>query len=109
VDALTSTNQGYTASYDADGDMICRAPSSSLTCSGTATGQSMTYDQLRRLLHWQNQTNSPTTWEGYVYDGEGQRVERAVTTGGTTTVTYAIGSYEDVTAAPPSNTMARVR
>jgi YD repeat-containing protein len=64
VDALTSASSGYTASYDAAGDMTCRAPSSSLTCSGTATGQVLVYDQLRRLLHWQNQTNSPTTTEG---------------------------------------------
>jgi RHS repeat-associated protein len=107
VDALTSASSGYTASYDAAGDMTCRAPSSSLTCSGTATGQSMTYDHLRRLLHWQNQTSSPTTWEGYVYDGEGQRVERAVTTGGTTTVTYTIGSYEDVTTVNGTTTITK--
>ncbi len=107
VDAVTSTSGGYTASYDAAGDMTCRAPSSSLTCSGTATGQSMLYDQLRRLLHWQNQTSSPTTTEGYVYDGEGQRVERAVTTGGTTTVTYTIGSYEDVTSVNGSTTITK--
>jgi hypothetical protein len=64
VDALTSASSGYTASYDAAGDMSCRAPSSSLTCSGTATGQVLVYDQLRRLLTWKNQTNSPTTTEG---------------------------------------------
>jgi RHS repeat-associated protein len=104
VDALTSASSGYTASYDAAGDMTCRAPSSSLTCSGTATGQVLVYDQLRRLLTWKHQTNSPTT-EGYVYDGEGNRVERAVTTNGTTTVTYTIGSYEDVTTVNGSTTI----
>src|SRR6185437_3548484 len=43
--AATSVSSGssqYTASYDAAGDMQCRAPSSSTTCSGTKTGQSLT-------------------------------------------------------------------
>ena len=74
LDAVTSTAGGYTASYDATGDMTSRAPTTSLTWTGTPTGQTMTYDAMRRLLSWQNTASSPTSTASYAYDGEGKRV-----------------------------------
>ncbi|HEU5375219.1 MAG TPA: hypothetical protein VFV38_07260, partial [Ktedonobacteraceae bacterium] len=39
--ALMATSNGYSAAYDAAGNLTCRAPSSSTTCSGTQTGQQL--------------------------------------------------------------------
>ena len=36
--AATSSTSGETASYDTNGDMQCRAPTSATTCAGTPTG-----------------------------------------------------------------------
>ncbi|HKV83119.1 MAG TPA: hypothetical protein VJN88_01090 [Ktedonobacterales bacterium] len=73
----------YSASYDAAGDMTCRAPTSSDTCSGTPTGAVMMYDNERRLATWQNTPSNPTSTASYWYDGEGARV--AQTLNGVTT------------------------
>ena len=107
---MSSGSSQYTASYDAAGDMQCRAPSSSTTCSGTKTGQSLTWDVEGRLATWQNTTTSPTVTTKYLYDGEGNRVVQQVTdsTAGTTTTTTTsyIGSLETyaiTTSSGPSN------
>jgi len=43
------------ASYDAAGDMTCRAPSSSQTCTGSQpSGQTWQYDAERHLVQWQS-------------------------------------------------------
>jgi RHS repeat-associated protein len=107
LDAVTSTGGGYTASYDATGDMTCRAPNSSLTCSGTPTGQQLSYDAMRRLISWQNATNSPTMTATYAYDGEGERVEQQVTTNGTTTTTLYIGAYEEISITGSQTTTTK--
>jgi hypothetical protein len=72
--AATSVSGGYSASYDAAGNMQCRVPSSATTCAGTATGQALTWDVEGRLSNWQNTTTNPTVTAKYFYDGEGQRV-----------------------------------
>ncbi len=97
--AVTSIGGGtYTASYDAVGDMTCRAPNSSQTCSGTPTGATMTYDAERRLSSWQNTPTSPTVQTAYLYDGEGQRIEAWQNTSGTQTTTgYLMGGVEERT------------
>ena len=81
--AATSVSLGashYTASYDAAGDMVCRAPSSATTCAGASpTGQQLTWDVEGRLAAWQNTPTSPTTTAQYLYDGAGQRVVQQVT------------------------------
>jgi hypothetical protein len=43
---------GHTASYDASGDMTCRAPTSSQTCSGGSTRRQLAYDNEGRLVSW---------------------------------------------------------
>ena len=101
--AATSVSSGssqYTASYDAAGDMTCRAPSSATTCAGgSPTGQQLTWDAEGRLAAWQNTPTSPTLSASYLYDGEGNRVVQQVTdsTTGMTTTTSYIGSLETVT------------
>lgn len=41
----------YTASYDAAGDLVCRAPTGSASCTGGAnTGQQLTWDSEGRLV-----------------------------------------------------------
>ena len=75
--------------------MTCRAPSNTVTCSGTPTGAAMTYDAERRLATWQNTPSNPTSTAAYWSDGEGHRV--AQTYNGVTT--YYIGGDEDVTGA----------
>jgi RHS repeat-associated protein len=92
--AATSTSGNYTATYDATGDLTCRAPTSATTCAGTQTGAQLTYDAEGRLTHWQNAPSSPTTTDDYVYDGEGNRLAQKVISGGTTTTTYYMGTEE---------------
>ncbi len=96
--AATSIGTGYTASYDASGNMTCRAPTSGATCAGsTPTGAQLTYDNEGRMTAWQNAPGSTSTSAtGYLYDGEGQRVAQQVTQGGTTSVTVYIGNLEEV-------------
>ncbi len=96
--AVTSIGGGvYTASYDAVGDLTCRAPNSSQTCAGTPTGATLAYDAERRLAHWQNTPSTPTSQDDYLYDGSGQRVEQYVNTSGTITSTaYLLGGVEEV-------------
>src|SRR6185312_4010989 len=63
--AVTSIATGgttaYSASYDAGGNMTCRAPTISATCSGTPTGAVLSFDNEGRLSTWQNAPTSPTT------------------------------------------------
>jgi YD repeat-containing protein len=75
--------------------MTCRAPTGSTTCSGTPTGQQLTYDNEGRLTQWQNTPSAPTSTDQYLYDGEGNRVEQQVTSSGTTTTVY-VGDIEHV-------------
>jgi YD repeat-containing protein len=109
--AATAVGYGtaYTASYDAAGDMVCRAPTSAASCGGSSsTGQVLAYDNERRLTSWQNTPSSPTTTAQYAYDGAGQRVAQQVTAGSTTTTTrYLAGGLEDVTlsGSPATTTM----
>jgi RHS repeat-associated protein len=107
LDAMTSTSGGDTSAYDTAGSMTCRAPTSSTTCSGTPSGQTMAYDQLRRMLTWQNTPSSPTQTASYVYDGEGERVQQAVTASGTTTTTSYIGGYEEYATNGTTNTTTK--
>jgi len=92
---------GYTAAYDASGDMTCRAPSGSQTCSGTPTGQLLTYDNEGRNTAWQNAQSSPSSTEQMAYDGEGNRVALQVNGG---TPTYYLGALEEIS---PSGTLTK--
>jgi RHS repeat-associated protein len=94
--AVTSTSDSYSAAYDAAGDMTCRSLTTATTCSGTQTGQQLSYDPEGRLTGWQNQASSPTSTANYLYDGEGNRVAMLTTVNGTTTLTTYIGSIEEV-------------
>ncbi len=94
---MGSGGSQYTASYDASGNMVCRAPSGSTTCAGgTPTGQQFTWDNEGRLTGWQNAPTAPTSTAQYLYDGEGNRVQQQVTSGSTTTTTTYIGALEQI-------------
>ncbi len=88
----------WTASYDAAGDMTCRAPSSAATCAGTTpTGAQLSYDNEGRLSAWQNAPgSSPTSSDQFLYDGAGQRVEQQTTSSGATTTTVYVGQLEEL-------------
>ena len=95
--AVTATSNGYSAAYDATGNLICRALTSTTSCSGSSpTGQQLSYDAQGRLSLWQNQPTSPTQTVNYLYDGSGTRVAMQSTVNGTTTLTSYIGSIEEV-------------
>jgi RHS repeat-associated protein len=95
----------YTASYDAAGNMTCRAPTSATTCSGgTPTGAPLTYDNEGWLNAWQNTPSSPTTTISYLYDGDGQRLAQQVTTSGTTTTTAYLSNIEEVATTGSTTT-----
>ena len=99
----------YTASYDAGGNMTCRAPSSSTTCSGTPTGAQLTYDNEGRLAGWQNTPSAPTTTDSFLYDGEGNRVEQQTTTNGSiiTSTVYVAGGLEEITSTGGTTTLTK--
>ncbi|HEU5383590.1 MAG TPA: RHS repeat-associated core domain-containing protein [Ktedonobacteraceae bacterium] len=94
--AVTSFSNSYSAAYDAAGNMICRSLTSATTCSGTQTGQQLSYDAQGRLSSWENQPTSPNQTANYLYDGSGNRVAMLITVNGTTTLTTYIGSIEEV-------------
>ncbi len=95
--AVTSTSNGYSATYDAAGNLICRALTMTTSCSGSSpTGQQLSYDAQGRLSLWQNQPAAPTETVNYLYDGSGNRVAMQSAVNGTTTLTSYIGSVEEV-------------
>lgn len=94
--AVTATSGGYSAAYDAAGNLVCRAPTSATTCTGTPTGQQLGYDAEGRVSSWQNQPGSPTQTANNLYDGDGNRVAMQTTTGGTTSTTAYINDIEEV-------------
>src|ERR1051326_6020218 len=105
VHAATSIGTQYTASYDAAGNMTCRAPSSGATCTGASpTGAQLGYDTEGRLASWQNQPTSPTSTAQFLYDGSGQRVAQQTTMAGTTTLTAYVGDLEEVSSNGGSTT-----
>jgi len=105
IHAATSIGSTYTASYDAAGNMTCRAPTSATTCAGSQpTGAQLSYDNEGRLIAWQNVPSSPTSTAAYLYDGEGNRVEQQTTQGGTTTTTIYVGGLEEITATGTTTT-----
>jgi RHS repeat-associated protein len=105
LDAVTSIGSTYTATYDAAGNMICRAPTSATTCVGSSpTGAQLSYDNEGRLIAWQNQPNNPTSTESILYDGEGRRVEQQITQGGTTSTTAYVENLEEVTTTGTTTT-----
>ncbi len=98
--AATSIGAGYTASYDAAGNMTCRATTSSSTCAGsTPTGAALRYDNEGWLIQWQNAPANPDKTAGYLYDGEGNRVAQQVTQNGTAATTVYVGNLEEVTTS----------
>ncbi|HEX6800132.1 MAG TPA: hypothetical protein VF116_20640, partial [Ktedonobacterales bacterium] len=98
--AATSTSGGYSATYDAAGDMTCRAPTSSTTCTGSSpTGAGLTYDNEGQLVAWTSALNGTPTpsRDTFAYDGEGARVAQQTTspTGIMTTTDYLLGGLEE--------------
>jgi RHS repeat-associated protein len=104
VHAATAIGAQYTARYDVAGDMTCRAPSSSTTCSGTQTAAQLGYDSQGQLTTWQNTPSSPTATAAFLTDGQGQRVAQQVTQGGTTTTTVYVGAVEEVSTSGSTTT-----
>jgi RHS repeat-associated protein len=103
--AATSAGTGYTATYDAAGNMTCRAPTGASTCAGGApTGAQLAYDNEGRLASWQSSPTAPSSTDGFLYDGQGQRVAQQVTQGGVTTTTVYIGGLEQVGTSGSSTT-----
>jgi RHS repeat-associated protein len=80
------------------------APSSAITCSGTPTGASLSYDNEGRLTAWQNAPSSPSSTDSFLYDGEGHRVEQVVTSGGATTSTVYVGTLEEIATSGATTT-----
>lgn len=94
--AVTSASNGYSAAYDAAGNETCRSLTSATTCSGTQTGQQLSYDAEGRLSAWDSQPASPAQTANYLYDGSGNRVAMLTSVNGTSTLTVYIGNIEEV-------------
>lgn len=122
--AVALVGRNYTATYDAGGNMVCRAPNSTLTCAPpagqTATGQQLGYDAAGRLTSWQDGTESPPNVAiTDAYDGEGNRVAQHVLSFGSAwTTAYLLGdtaetvegsgTFTDYLAVPGVGTAVRV-
>jgi RHS repeat-associated protein len=106
VHAVTSIGGSvYTATYDAAGDMTCRAPTTATTCTGsTPTGAQLGYDNEGRLSQWQNAPTSPKATDQFLYDGEGNRVAQQATQNSTTTTTVYVGNLEEVATTGGNST-----
>lgn len=100
-----SIGASYSASYDAAGNMACRAATSGTTCSGSnPSGAQLSYDNEGRLTAWQNAPGgSPTTSDGFLYDGTGNRLAQQITQNGVTTTTVYIGNFEEVSTTGGSS------
>ncbi len=106
LDAVTSA-PGYTATYDAAGDMACRAPTSSQSCPGSFA-QALSYDILHRLSGYINKTKYTTATATYVYDGENNRVEQLYSPRQlSTTTTQYIGAYEEIVTTGSTSTTTK--
>ncbi len=106
--AVSNAGSSYTAYYDAAGNMTCRSTTSTYNCTGTEhKGNQLTYDAEGRLSHWQDVKTSPTSQDDFLSDGEGNRVEQKVTTGGehggTTTIVY-VGNLEEASTTGTTTT-----
>jgi RHS repeat-associated protein len=104
--AVTSIGSAptYTASYDAAGNMTCRAPTSATTCTGTPTGAQLSFDTEGRLAQWA----SGVTTDTFLYDGNGNRIEQATTTGSSTvTTTYVAGGQEEIASNGSTTTLTK--
>ncbi len=75
---VDSGTDDYSATYDASGNMLTRAPSES------QSQQKLAWDNEGRLVAWQNAPSSPSSTAQYLYDGEGNRVEQQTVNSGTT-------------------------
>jgi len=75
----------------------------STTCSGTQTGQQLSYDAEGHLSTWQNQP-TPTSTMNYLYDGEGNRAASQLVSGGNTTLTSYLGKLETIVAGSSTTT-----
>ena len=95
VHAATAIGSGYTAAYDAAGDMTCRAPSSATTCTGTQTAAQLSYNSDGQVSNWQNQPTNPSSTAVFLYDGQGNRVAQQTVSGGATTTTVYVGALEE--------------
>ena len=105
VHAATAVGTGYTAAYDAAGDMTCRAPTTSTTCAGASpTGAQLSYNNEGQLVGWQSTPSSPTSAEQLLYDCQGRRVAQTATSGGTTTTTVYVGGLEEVVTSGSTTT-----
>lgn len=97
VDAIGSVS--YQAQYDANGDMTCRAVTSTQVCtSSSQTGARFTYDVEGRLIEWDSADG--TTKVTFGYTGEGARFIQQVVTNGQTTSTTSYLPNEEVVAVP---------
>ncbi len=105
ADAATAIGAAWSASYDAAGNLTCRAATSAITCAGSSpTGATLSYDNAGQLATWQNTPTAPTSTAQYLYDGEGNRVQQVATTGGVTTTTSYIGSLEEISTTGATTT-----
>ncbi|HET9849980.1 MAG TPA: RHS repeat-associated core domain-containing protein, partial [Candidatus Dormibacteraeota bacterium] len=94
----------WTASYDAAGDMTCRAPTSTATCTAAPSGAQLSYAANGSASAWQNVPTNPTLTAGFLYDGQGNRVEQQVTQNGTTTTTVYVGNLEQLISTGSTTT-----
>ncbi len=94
----------WTASYDTNGEMLCRANGSATACvSAPQSGNVLAYDNEGRLTSWQNSPLGSST-DSFLYDGEGKRVQQVATASGTTTTTTYVASLEEITTTGSTTT-----
>jgi len=105
--AVTSTSNGYTAKYDAVGNMTCRAPNGSENCAGaTLSGQQLGYDTEGHLISWKDTIQNKTATNAY--DGSGQRVQQQTTNGANQSITTVyLGNLEEIATQGATTTTTK--
>jgi hypothetical protein len=102
--AATAIGSTWGATYDAAGNMTCRATGSQ-TCGGSSpTGAAMQWNPDGQLSAWQNAPQNPSATEGNLYDGSGSLVEQQTMNNGTTTTSVFVGDLEEVVSTGGTTT-----
>jgi RHS repeat-associated protein len=97
VDAIGST--GYTAQYDAAGNMTCRSPGGAQVCnSSTQSGAHLTYDVEGRLIQWVSADGTSKVLYGY--DAQGNRFLQELVTNGQLVNSHSYLGNEEVVSTP---------
>lgn len=103
--AVTATTDGHSYSYDAAGNVRCRAIASGGCTGPSPTGALYTADNEGRQTPWAYKPSGATATASELYDGSGERVARQTTPSGVLTSSVYVGPLaEEATTGSTTTT-----